>query len=63
MQNLMAALRIQQHSTACWPDYTVFDEVRRFEDFKIFSDLRLAGVGMVKSWFMQIRLLILYNDL
>ena len=29
------------------PDYTVFDEVRRFEDFKIFSDLRLAGVGMV----------------
>ncbi len=29
------------------PDYTIFDEVRRREDFGIFSDLRLAGVGMV----------------
>lgn len=29
------------------PDYTVFDEVRRKEDFRIFSDLRLTGVGMV----------------
>ena len=29
------------------PDYTIFDEVRRREDFQIFSDLRLAGVGMV----------------
>ncbi len=29
------------------PDYTVFDEVRRREDFQTFSDLRLAGVGMV----------------
>ncbi len=29
------------------PDYTVFDEVRRREDFEIFSDLRLTGVGMV----------------
>lgn len=29
------------------PDYTVFDEVRRKEDFGIFADLRLAGVGMV----------------
>ena len=29
------------------PDYTIFDEVRRHEDFGIFSDLRLAGVGMV----------------
>ena len=29
------------------PDYTVFDEVRRHEDFQTFSDLRLAGVGMV----------------
>jgi ATPase len=29
------------------PDYTIFDEVRRHEDFKIFSDLRLTGVGMV----------------
>ncbi|MFH0949104.1 MAG: PINc/VapC family ATPase [Candidatus Aenigmatarchaeota archaeon] len=29
------------------PDYTIFDEVRKTEDFKIFSDLRLAGIGMV----------------
>ncbi len=29
------------------PDYTIFDEVRRHEDFGIYSDLRLAGVGMV----------------
>jgi len=29
------------------PDYTVFDEVRKTRDFEIFSDLRLAGVGMV----------------
>lgn len=29
------------------PDYTIFDEVRRREDFDIFADLRLTGVGMV----------------
>jgi ATPase len=29
------------------PDYTVFDEVRKTKDFEIFSDLRLAGVGMI----------------
>ena len=29
------------------PDYTIFDEVRRFPDFRTFADLRLAGVGMV----------------
>ena len=29
------------------PDYTVFDEVRRREDFEVYSDLRLTGVGMV----------------
>jgi len=29
------------------PDYTIYDEVRRFYDFRVFSDLRLAGVGMV----------------
>ena len=28
------------------PDYTIFDEVRRREDFQTFSELRLAGVGM-----------------
>ena len=29
------------------PDYTVFDELRKTADFLIFSDMRLAGVGMV----------------
>ena len=29
------------------PDYTIFDEVRKPVDFRVFSDLRLAGVGMV----------------
>lgn len=29
------------------PDYTVYDEVRKTKDFKIFADMRLAGVGMV----------------
>ncbi len=29
------------------PDYTFFDEMRDTDDFKIFTDLRLAGVGMV----------------
>jgi ATPase len=29
------------------PDYTIFDEVRRAKDFEVFSDMRLAGVGMV----------------
>lgn len=29
------------------PDYTIYDEVRKGNDFVIFEDLRLAGVGMV----------------
>ena len=29
------------------PDYTIYDEVRKTEDFEVFSDMRLAGVGMV----------------
>jgi len=29
------------------PDYTIFDEVRKTRDFRIFSDMRLAGVGMI----------------
>lgn len=29
------------------PDYTLFDEMRDTEDFKLYTDLRLAGVGMV----------------
>ncbi|MEM5812272.1 MAG: PINc/VapC family ATPase [Candidatus Aenigmatarchaeota archaeon] len=29
------------------PDYTIFDEVRRTKDFKVFADMRLAGVGMI----------------
>jgi len=29
------------------PDYTVFDEVRTTDDFRVFADMRLAGVGMI----------------
>ncbi|MEM7819465.1 MAG: PINc/VapC family ATPase [Candidatus Aenigmatarchaeota archaeon] len=29
------------------PDYTVFDEVRKTEEFEIFADMRLAGIGMI----------------
>jgi ATPase len=29
------------------PDYTIFDEIRRAHDFGVFSDMRLAGVGMI----------------
>lgn len=29
------------------PDYTIYDEVRKTRDFRIFADMRLAGVGMV----------------
>ncbi|MGY0288528.1 MAG: nSTAND3 domain-containing NTPase [Candidatus Methanodesulfokora washburnensis] len=29
------------------PDYAIFDEMRTSEDFLIYADMRLAGVGMV----------------
>lgn len=29
------------------PDFTIFDEIRRRQDFQIFADLKLAGVGMI----------------
>ncbi len=29
------------------PDYTIYDELRKTHDFRIFADMRLAGVGMV----------------
>ncbi|MFH1063884.1 MAG: PINc/VapC family ATPase [Candidatus Woesearchaeota archaeon] len=29
------------------PDYTIFDEMRNTEDFRLFADMRLSGVGMV----------------
>lgn len=29
------------------PDYTVFDEMRTDDDFKLYVDLRLAGIGMI----------------
>lgn len=28
------------------PDYTIFDEMRNTDDFKLFADLRLAGIGL-----------------
>ena len=29
------------------PDYTFFDEMRNTDDFKLFADMRLSGVGMI----------------
>lgn len=29
------------------PNYTIYDELRKTRDFRIFADMRLAGVGMV----------------
>ncbi|MEM3408186.1 MAG: PINc/VapC family ATPase [Candidatus Micrarchaeia archaeon] len=29
------------------PDYSIYDEMRKTTDFKVFADLRLAGIGMV----------------
>ena len=29
------------------PDYVIFDELRKNEDFTVFADMRLAGLGMV----------------
>ncbi len=29
------------------PDYSIYDEVRKTKDFEVFSDMRLAGIGMV----------------
>ncbi|MFH0928730.1 MAG: PINc/VapC family ATPase [Candidatus Aenigmatarchaeota archaeon] len=29
------------------PDYTIFDDIRKRNEFQIFSDMRLAGIGMI----------------
>ncbi|MFA4878103.1 MAG: PINc/VapC family ATPase [Methanoregula sp.] len=29
------------------PDFVIFDELRKSEDFSVFADMRLAGLGMV----------------
>ena len=29
------------------PDYVIFGELRKNEDFRVFADMRLAGIGMV----------------
>jgi ATPase len=29
------------------PDFVIFDELRKTEDFNVFADMRLAGIGMV----------------
>ena len=29
------------------PDFTIYDEVRKTDDFSVFADMRMAGVGMV----------------
>jgi len=29
------------------PDFVIFDELRKTEDFSVFADMRLAGIGMI----------------
>ena len=29
------------------PDYTIFDEMRKTSDFRVFIDMRLSGIGMI----------------
>lgn len=29
------------------PDCTIYDEIRKTEDFRVFSDMRMSGIGMV----------------
>jgi ATPase len=29
------------------PDYVIFDDLRKNDDFEVFADLRLAGIGMI----------------
>jgi ATPase len=29
------------------PDYTIYDEMRKTSDFKIYCDMRLSGIGMI----------------
>lgn len=29
------------------PDYTIFDEMRQTDDFEVFADLRMSGVGLI----------------
>jgi ATPase len=29
------------------PDHALYDEVRNAEDFKLYADLRLTGIGLV----------------
>ena len=29
------------------PDYTIFDEIRDIDDFRLYTDLRLAGIGLI----------------
>jgi ATPase len=29
------------------PDYVIYDEVRRTEDFEVYADMRLAGIGLI----------------
>jgi ATPase len=59
-RDLQVGPEITQYSPldGCWektaemlllvrPDYTVFDEVRKNQDFRVFGDMRMAGVGMI----------------
>lgn len=45
-KNIASSSEIHDILLLSRPDYTIFDEMRDTQDFKIYSDLRLAGVGM-----------------
>ena len=44
------------------PDFTIYDELRKTKDFRIFADIRLAGVGMI-GWCTPPDPLMLYSEL
>lgn len=46
-KNLINIERLKDLLLLVRPDYVIFDEIRSEEDFKFYSDMRLAGIGMV----------------
>lgn len=46
-KNIGTRSEIQDILLLSRPDYTIFDEMRNTSDFRLFSDMRLSGVGMV----------------
>lgn len=46
-KNIGSSTEIRDILLLTRPDYTIFDEMRDTEDFKLYADMRLSGVGMV----------------